>query len=520
VRQSRYILARTAAAAIDTIVVLSLSVLLIRAGFKWFCIPLVCFMLLEVGYHLRGSLGKSLFGLSVTSSGRKQYYLRETVGKIASTAIFGIGFFLVFSKEGLALHDLIARTCVVPAKQLTLTMQGIRAFLLIVVAGTVGYFGAKLAEAPSGVKTVSSQFNRPLDSITRQTPAVLTINCYSEKGKRESLGSGFLISSDGIAVTNFHVIRDAFRAEAELGDGRLYQVIAVRAFDPDKDIAILQLGRRFGERVETASELPFVKLGASGGASVGDRIATISSPEGLANTVSDGLISAVRKEGNRTLLQISAPVSPGSSGGPVFDSSGSVIAVTVAQFTEGQNLNFAIPIETVNELRQKENIRDFDEFRVLSAAISATSSEGETNTSRDANDNEASSREADITGLYVGVAHNLTEDLSSGFGIAAQDKDGSLEGCMGVHEPLYGSGPLEGERQGSRVKFEVKGAVFTLMFNGIVHGKKISGSYIATAEGGSPQHGEFYLEKQKGRTPYLSGECPTDEQMNSKKESH
>jgi hypothetical protein len=257
-------------------------------------------------------------------------------------------------------------------------------------------------------------------------------------------------------------------------------------------------------------------LGTSEKATVGDRIATISSPEGLANTVSDGLISAVRKEGSRTFLQISAPVSPGSSGSPVFDSSGRVIAVTVAQFTEGQNLNFAIPIEAVNELRQKENIRDFDEFRVLSAAISATSNQGEKSTSRNTNDNEEPSRETDITGLYVGVVHNLTADLSSGFGIVAQDKGGALDGCMGVHEPLYGSGPLEGVRRGSRVDFYVKGTVFTLIFNGIVQGKKISGSYTATAEGGSPQHGEFYLEKQKGRKPNLSGECPTDEQMNSK----
>src|SRR5436309_3228694 len=80
--------------------------------------------------------------------------------------------------------------------------------------------------------------------------------------------------------------------------------------------------------------------GGTSGLRVGDRIATISSPKGLANTVSDGLVSGIREEEGERLIQISAPISPGSSGGPVFDAAGRVVGIATLQMSEGQNLNF------------------------------------------------------------------------------------------------------------------------------------------------------------------------------------
>ena len=148
---------------------------------------------------------------------------------------------------------------------------------------------------------------------------------------------------------------------------------------------MLQLGRKINEVVEWPNDLPFLTIGSSQGVAVGDRVATISSPEGLTNSVTDGLVSAVRRDENESLLQITAPISPGSSGGPVFDLGGKVVAITVAQFSEGQNLNFAIPIEVVAELRKQEYTIDFGDFRdavAIQTRQSRTSLEGQSSDPR------------------------------------------------------------------------------------------------------------------------------------------
>src|SRR5436309_1954428 len=116
-------------------------------------------------------------------------------------------------------------------------------------------------------------------------------------------------------------------------------------------------------RRERPSGLHALTLGATSGLKVGDRIATISSPRGLSNTVSDGLVSAIRDDDGQRLIQISAPISPGSSGGPVFDLSGKVIGIATLQMTEGQNLNFATPIDSLRHILPRRENLTLAEFR-------------------------------------------------------------------------------------------------------------------------------------------------------------
>lgn len=362
------VFARVAAGLVDIIVLSSLLAALAAIGLGWWSLVAGWAVVLEAGYRLHGSLGKSLFGLSVRFNSRSRYYLRETVGKLASLSIFGIGFLLIFSKEGRALHDLIADTYVVPIKRSSPSVQGLRALFLMASVAAVAYFAGKLGLSQRPYEFRPPAQRRGLEAITRQLAAVLTIYCYNAGGELALQGSGFLISNDGVAVTNFHVLRGAYRAEAELGDTRLYQVLSIRAFDEKRDLVVLQLGREMGNGIEWPIGLPYLVMGSSSAVSVGDRVATVSSPEGFSNTVTDGLVSAVRKRGDGDLIQISAPISPGSSGGPVFDMNGKVIAVTAAQYTEGQNLNFAIPIETVSELRKREDTITFNQFRTLTAS--------------------------------------------------------------------------------------------------------------------------------------------------------
>jgi len=200
-------------------------------------------------------------------------------------------------------------------------------------------------------------------SISRQMPGVITLVTYDHKNRELSQGSGFVLSRDGLGATNFHVLQDASRAEATLGDGRLYHVLRVHSFDVDRDLVVFQLGRMRAGRLERPTGLHALPLGGTSGLRVGDRIATISSPKGLANTVSDGLVSGIREEEGERLIQISAPISPGSSGGPVFDAAGRVVGIATLQMSEGQNLNFATPIDSLAKLLTRREDLTLTEFQ-------------------------------------------------------------------------------------------------------------------------------------------------------------
>jgi len=356
------LLIRFTAALCDLLCWLLLSFGLFRVGLRWWAPVVAWILLVEVGYHFRGSIGKALFGLHVQVSGRARHYLRETLGKLASMATFGIGFLLVFSKERLALHDHIARTHVVLRRYQTAGTEALTIIGLLLCVGLIAYLGARLG-LPGPSPPLPQVSSDSLDVITRQIPAVLTLHLYDAGGKLIGQGSGFILTADGLAVTNFHVLSKAYRAEAELGNGRLFHVLRIRAFDPNQDVALFQLGRQVGRNIEWPTDLPALVLGNSTDVRVGDRIATITSPEGLSSSVTDGLVSAIRSLGALRFLQVTAPISPGSSGGPIFDMRGRVIGIAAFQLREGQNLNFAIPVEYLSQLRSQLSDLTLDQFR-------------------------------------------------------------------------------------------------------------------------------------------------------------
>ena len=182
--------------------------------------------------------------------------------------------------------------------------------------------------------------------VEKVMPAVMTI--VSVDAKDIVQGSGFIISSDGKIVTNFHVVAGKPVLLARRLDGSFLAIKSVLASDKANDLAILQAEGR---------NLPFVPLGDSDKVKVGEAICVIGSPMLLEGTVSAGIISAVRELGDgRKLLQITAPVSEGSSGSPVFNRKGEVIGVASFTLSEGQNLNFAIPSNAVKALLHRLGI--------------------------------------------------------------------------------------------------------------------------------------------------------------------
>ena len=508
---------RLCAAVVDVSLLVASCGLLMWLGLKWWVIFLTWFAFIEIGYQLKGSIGKSFVGISVPTKTRHQYYLRETLGKLGSLAIFCIGFLMIFSRERLALHDYVASTRVLRIGRVALLRQAIISLSLLFGLATGAYLLLSTDHSIHFYPLLKSTEPPTLNLIVKQMPAVATLYVYNGRGKLIGQGSGFLITSDGVGVTNFHVIKDAYSADAKLGDGRLYHLLSVHAYEAGRDIAIFQLGRKTSVGVEEARDLPYLSL-ATEEARIGDRVATVGSPEGLPNSVSDGLVSAIRGEGEKHLLQITAPISPGSSGGPVFNLKGEVVAITSFQYTEGQNLNFAIPISEVSGMKGQRASLPLErlyEINHLANDRRAVVKEEPSDVQGPVGKSLESGR---LVGSFIGTVHNLSANLTANFVILIEEHQGTIQGCLGVRAPLYGSGPLQGVVNGEDFQFDVTSPSFYLHFEGRRSSKELSGKYTALAQGGTEQHGEFVLEKQDSKRYFKKfdpqTDCPTDADMN------
>ena len=183
--------------------------------------------------------------------------------------------------------------------------------------------------------------------IAKQTrPAVYLLVLQDEDGKTIGAGTGFSISSEGLLVTNHHVIAEAHSIIAKAENGGLFPITRIVATDTRNDLALLEI---------KAKDLPFLLLAPDGSAEAGARIAVVGSPLGLEGTLTEGIVSARRRlpKEKRDVLQISAPISQGSSGSPVLDAQGRVIGVASFLLQDGQSLNFASPSEKLRLLLMK-----------------------------------------------------------------------------------------------------------------------------------------------------------------------
>jgi S1-C subfamily serine protease/Tfp pilus assembly protein PilF len=194
--------------------------------------------------------------------------------------------------------------------------------------------------------TILSQ-EKPIENlpslIKRIKPSTVIIFAYDDKGEFLKLGSGFFISQNGDLITNYHVIQGASSAEIKTADEKTYPITYIVAGDEQNDIIRLSVNIPSPDvyPLSLSQTIP----------EVGERIIVYGSPLGLENTVSDGIVSAIRDIPDYgRIIQITAPISPGSSGSPVLNMQGEVIGIASFQMVEGQNLNFAIPSEKISSL--------------------------------------------------------------------------------------------------------------------------------------------------------------------------
>jgi SLAP domain-containing protein len=193
--------------------------------------------------------------------------------------------------------------------------------------------------------------------IATLSRSVLTVYVYDNNRVQISSGSGFIAFNDRTLVTNYHVINNGIHVEAVSEEDVIFIVSGILYMDEEADIAVLQL--------ENTSDLPVLDIGDSALVQAGDIVYAIGSPFELTNTVSNGIISAIRNPSmfrevsNVSDFQTTASISPGSSGGALLNEFGEVIGMTTAQLIGGQNLNFAIPSSEFAELNNFDSVAVF-----------------------------------------------------------------------------------------------------------------------------------------------------------------
>jgi S1-C subfamily serine protease len=229
---------------------------------------------------------------------------------------------------------------------------GSRHFLMFffLLASFVSGFSQSLTS--SSISEVAKQHSRSIVQIVTQ----------DRSGRTLVTGSGFIVKPEGVVVTNYHVIQGAHAASIKTADGDIYDGAFVVDADKRKDLAILKI---------KALNLPVVKLGDSDKIDVGQHVIAIGNPLGLTGSVTDGIISAIRQVEGYKVIQLTAPISPGSSGGPLLNDLGEVIGVTFAGLG-GQNLNLAIPINYAKPLIQfgeNSKLVSLEEFNSGTSAV-------------------------------------------------------------------------------------------------------------------------------------------------------
>lgn len=205
-----------------------------------------------------------------------------------------------------------------------------------------------------GAFSVSAQDFLP-ELVKRIKPSAVAVETFDGRGNTLSRGSGFFVANDKI-ITNKHVIEKSSRAEIHLANGKKFPVKGVLAIDGEGDLALLKVE----VPAAMAVPLPIIQRVPL----EGESIVVIGNPYGLEGSVSNGIVSAVREiSGYGKIIQITAPISPGSSGSPVVNMFGQVIGIATLQAAEGQSLNFAVPSERIAQLK----IGELQTFAALSS---------------------------------------------------------------------------------------------------------------------------------------------------------
>jgi tetratricopeptide (TPR) repeat protein len=203
--------------------------------------------------------------------------------------------------------------------------------------------------------------------IKKAEPSIVVILTYAEDGERLGQGTGFFIQQNGDVITNYHVLDRAGRSQIKLASGEEFAVKRVVAEDSEGDLV------RISVDIPAEKVTPLTISAAV--PRVGEKVVVIGTPLGLDQTVSDGIISAIREVPKfGKIIQMTAPISPGSSGSPVLNMKGEVVGVATFLLLAGQNLNFSVPGERISQMTPGagRTLPEREEIRKSGAVAQAT----------------------------------------------------------------------------------------------------------------------------------------------------
>lgn len=205
---------------------------------------------------------------------------------------------------------------------------------------------------PSHPIHADKQADQIPEITSRALPAVVLVVAFDKSGQEVGQGSGFVVTHDGKVVTNYHVIENAFSAIIKSPSGAFYPVQGILGLDQDNDLVVLKA---------SGKDFPILPLGNSASVRVGEQVIAIGSPLALEGTVSNGIVSAMReiKDGKLKVIQATAPISPGSSGGALLNLKGEVVGVTSYHLMPGENINFAIIVDYLTPLLGSNAVTPF-----------------------------------------------------------------------------------------------------------------------------------------------------------------
>ncbi len=212
---------------------------------------------------------------------------------------------------------------------------------LLVVTFAAAALAGEAGSSPNQAATASSAPASFEQLTERVRKSVALIMSDGRDGRREGLGSGFIVSPDGLIVTNFHVIGQGRGVHVQLADGRQFDCGAIHASDRALDLAVLRID---------AKDLTPLELGNSDELKQGQAVLALGNPRGLANSVVAGVVSGVREMEGRPMIQLAIPIEQGNSGGPLVDMQGRVQGVLTMKSIVTPNLGFALTANLVKPL--------------------------------------------------------------------------------------------------------------------------------------------------------------------------
>ena len=177
-------------------------------------------------------------------------------------------------------------------------------------------------------------------------PSLVVVSHVGRDGKVDGVGTGFVVSSNGLIATSLHVIGEGRPVTVQFANGQRYEATAIHAWDRKVDLAIVKID---------ADNLPALPLGDSDSLKQGTPVVAMGNPRGLDHSVVSGVVSARRDIESNEMIQIAIPIEPGNSGGPLLDMQGRVHGILTLKSAVTENLGFAMPVNALKPLLAKPN---------------------------------------------------------------------------------------------------------------------------------------------------------------------